>query len=153
MNFFLSSKTFSYYIPQIWLQVKKIQPLLFAQGSCLEERIGRQIRGTPWTNTWEVACYFEYKFLDFYNQFFLSSKRCTSYIQQISLHVNKNQPLLFAQGGCLEEKRGTNLRGVPWTNMWEVACYFEYKFLNFDNQFFFIIQNIFLLYTTNFITS
>ena len=103
--------------------------------------------------TWEVAYYFEYKFLNFDDQFFLLSKRCTSYISQIWLHVKKNQPLLFAQGGCLEEKIGRNKRWVPWTNMWEVACYFEYKFLNFDNECFFIIQNIFLLYTTNLITS
>jgi len=26
---------------------QKNQPLLFAQGGCLEEKIGRQIRGTP----------------------------------------------------------------------------------------------------------
>jgi len=83
--FFLSSKTFSYFIPQIWLPIKKIQPLLFVQGGCLEERIGRQIRGPPWTNTWEVACYFVYNFLNFDNQFFLSSKRCTSDIPQIWL--------------------------------------------------------------------
>jgi len=62
MNFFLSSKTFFYYIPQIWLQVKKIQPLLFVQGGCLDERIGRQIRGAHWTNMWEVACYFKHNF-------------------------------------------------------------------------------------------
>jgi len=111
MNFFLSSKTFSYYIPQIWLQVKKIQPLLFAQGSCLEERIGRQIRGTPWTNTWEVACYFEYNFLNFDNQFLVSSKRCTSDIPQIWLQVRKINPY-YLHKVCLEENLKANKRGT-----------------------------------------
>jgi len=49
-------------------------PSLFAQGGCLKEKIGRQIRGAPWTNMWEVACYFEYKFLNFDNHFFYHPK-------------------------------------------------------------------------------
>jgi len=82
----------------------KNQLLLFAQGGCLEEKIGRQIRRTPWTNMWEVACYFEYKFLNFDNQFFLSSKTCTFIYHKFDYKLKRNQPLLFAQGGCLEEK-------------------------------------------------
>jgi len=196
MNFFLSSKTFSYYIPQIWLQVKKIQPLLFAQGSCLKERIGRQIRGASWTNSWEVACHFEYNFLNFDHQFFLSSKRCTSDLPQIWLQVRKINPYYLHKVAALK-KIWRQIRGAPWKNIhpkyllliyhkfdyklekstliictrwlkekisrqikgvlckntWEVACYFEYKFLNFDNQCFLIIQKMYYLYTTNLITS
>jgi len=93
---------------------------------------------------WEVACYFEYKFLNFDNDFFLSSKRCTSYLPQIWLHVKKIQPLLFAQGGCLEENLKANKRGTL-KNMCEIACYFEHKFLNFDNKFF-LSSKIFTFY-------
>jgi len=112
MNFFLSSKTFSYYIPQIWLQVKKIQPLLFAQGSCLKERIGRQIRGASWTNSWEVACHFEYNFLNFDHQFFFIIQKMYFRSTTNLITSQKNQPLLFAQGGCLEENLKANKRGT-----------------------------------------
>ena len=115
---------------------QKNQHLLFAQGGCLEEKIDRKIRGAPWTNIWEVACYFEYKFLKFDNEFFFIIQTMYFIYTTNLITFQKKQLLLFAKGGCLEEKIGRNIRGVPRKNMWEVACYFEYKFLNFDNQFF-----------------
>jgi len=85
---------------------------------------------------WEMAYYFEYKFLNFDNEFFFIIRTMYFIYSTNLITFQKNQLLLFAQGGCLEEKTGRNIRGVPRTNMWEVACYFEYKFLNFYNQFF-----------------
>jgi len=96
---------------------QKNQPLLFEQGGCLEEKIVRQIRGAPWTNTWEVACY--YKFWNFDNQFILSSKRCTSYIPQIWLQVSNINPYYLHKVAASKKKMiGKNIRGVPRTNMW-----------------------------------
>jgi len=128
-----SSKIFTSYIPQIWLQVRKIYPLYLHKVAAFKEKIGRQIRGAPWTITCEVACYFEYKFLNFYSQFFLSSKRCTSYIPQFWLQVRKINPYYFHKVAAFKKKIGRQIRGAPWTNTWEVVCY--YKFWNFDNQF------------------
>ena len=133
--FFIIQKMYFIYKTNL-ITSQKNQQLLFAQGGCLEEKIDKKIRGAPWTNMWEVACYFEYKFLKFDNEFVFIIQTMY-FIYTINLITfQKNQFLLFVKGGCLEEKIGRNIRGVPRKNMWEVACYFEYKFLNFDNQFF-----------------
>jgi len=53
---------------------------------------------------YEIACYFEYKFLNFDNQFFLSSKRFTSYIPQIWLQVRKIYPCYLHKVAVLKKK-------------------------------------------------
>ena len=43
-----SSKIFTSYKPQIWLQVRKINPYYLHKVAGLKKKIWRQIRGAPW---------------------------------------------------------------------------------------------------------
>ena len=97
---------------------------------CALKKIWRQIRGAPWK--------------------YIHPKYLLLIYHKFDYKLEKSTLIICTR--WLKEKISRQIKGALCKTTWEVACYFEYKFLNFDNQCFLIIQKMYYLYTTNLIT-